>query len=233
MLLIVPAVFAEGPYPLKNEIAVYVKKHDINNRLDKILAGINPESMEYNKQGYFAYEKKDWAQAAALFKKAIEIDGKNSFAHYNYACVLILQNRGPEPKEVLLDACQHLQFAADLDPYWALWMFHDPDLDSVRETGYQKSEYFPGGDCAPATNTEWGADGSISVSFHWDDSTYMGEPSVDGGHAGPPGGMPDGHGYRGFYCTVGILFITYYPVIVDRWSGEVTEEDVLQYSLGK
>jgi hypothetical protein len=208
---------AQGPHPLKNEICVYLEKINIDNRLDKVLAGIKKESMEYNKQGYFAYEKRDWDKALRQFNKAIEIDDKNSFAHYNYACTLSLKYGSSAGSKALDEIVAHLETAAELDVYWCIKIFDDTDFDAIRKMNSLHNEHGIGGDCAMETYVSYNDDGSVNINYGWDNSGM--------GPAGPevqPREQPvipkKEIYYRGFYCIIGNSIIAFFPEIRNKWS---------------
>jgi tetratricopeptide (TPR) repeat protein len=222
LLLIVPAVFAQGSHPLKNEIEVYCKKYDINNRLDSVLAGISAESMAMNKLGYLYYEKQEWDRALEAFGKAIDMDQNNSFAHYNYACVLALKHEGSASLETVSSKItDHLKAAAELDAYWALWLFVDPDLDGVRKTGFS-SQY--------ETSDQWLAESTLYGYYVFEVEGVV-TVILDGVGDGPYGSgrRPGRDGYhqveeKGYYCIIGEVLITVYPGNEKRWNKKKGEE---------
>jgi lipoprotein NlpI len=48
------------------------------------------DALEFNRQGFFAYEQQDYRRAYDLFKRAVEMDPDLAVAHYNKACMLSL-----------------------------------------------------------------------------------------------------------------------------------------------
>lgn len=110
------------------------------------------------------------------------------------------------PAETVNLIIQDLTAAGERDPYFAVKMFIDKDLEHLRSIEYSASDYFPGGDCAPATITEY-HNGVIEIYKSWDGTTYMGEPSSDGG---PPENASSELTNSGFYVLIGGALFSYF-----------------------
>ncbi len=100
------------------------------------------EASALNTQGFRHYQKKQFPEALALFRKAFEVDPTHSLARYNYAAtlgVLRKQNRTCEFEAHKQAIVEQLTQAAALDPTRKRRMVTDRDFDDVRDTvGYQR-----------------------------------------------------------------------------------------------
>ncbi len=78
----------------------------------------------YNDAGYAHHKNSDWAAAAALFRRAIDVDSTHPLARYNLACALARQH-DPKTKDALVDAMAK-------DSAVKARAAKDSDFDSVR-----------------------------------------------------------------------------------------------------
>lgn len=84
----------------------------------------------YNDAGYAHHKKGDWAAAATLFRRAIDVDSTHPRARYNLACALARQ-RDPKTQDALKDAIAR-------DGAVKARAAKDPDFDAVRtETWFE------------------------------------------------------------------------------------------------
>jgi hypothetical protein len=116
-------------HPKIDELQKYANQNPIDPRVPEILQTISVESMELNGLGYQAYANRQYTAALEYFRKAWEVDGKNSFAWYNHGCTAVLSGKYDE-SDVLID----LKNAVRKDWFWGLQLMIDPDLDSIRST---------------------------------------------------------------------------------------------------
>jgi tetratricopeptide (TPR) repeat protein len=202
--------FAQGTYPLTEEISVYFRQNSIYDRLDQALARINRESVEYNKTGYASYERRDWDKALEYFYKALKLDDNNPFAHYNTACTLALKFGARASKDILAQIVAHLEKSSRIDISFCIQLFIDPDLDSVRRTGYEAEKFYLA-DITPALYKNYWKNGSITLREVFDSKT--GEWGFPKEGEAPPEYVPKASPYppTGFYCYIGDTRIEYCP----------------------
>ncbi len=87
---------------------------------------ISAGSAALNSRGMDAYHGEEYGRAEELFRQAVEEDAGNYLAHYNLACVMIL-NRGDLP-----GIYRHLERSIELSPGRRRRLMEDPDLDVLR-----------------------------------------------------------------------------------------------------
>jgi tetratricopeptide (TPR) repeat protein len=111
-----------------------------------------------NDLGLQAYEEDDLLEAARLFRLALEMNGENAFAHYNYAAMLAVFAQGfrqfDAPPQVIMtwsreeydkiteyreEIFRHLKISIALRPERLDRVKEDSDFDSVR--GLSEYEY--------------------------------------------------------------------------------------------
>ena len=117
--------------------------HSWPERQEIWLGIISKSSMRFNREGYAAYTRKDYATAVALFAKAIQADESNCFAHFNQACTLsLMYGRGERAADVFTEIYWHLSHAIALDSHWLEKTFSDSDLHPVRGTPFSLEQTF-------------------------------------------------------------------------------------------
>jgi hypothetical protein len=192
-----PGIFAQNSrYP---QAARALAGDGFARRQNGYISRIGKESMDANKHGFQAYQKKDYPTAIRHFESAVTLDKKNMFAHFNLACTLSLAYGAGDP-EVLGKIRHHLAAAADLDVHWVYKAFTDSDLDPVRARPIDFSLYFPcPGDCCLDQHYYLHADGTAEYATEYPDLSGM------GGHKDP---APQA---RGWSCLIGDCFVIYIP----------------------
>lgn len=98
-------------------------------------AGLGAQSL--NVAGHRCYEAGQMAEAAALFRAAVEADEEHALAHYNLACTLALLRRAGEvcPHQAYLSTVlHHLERSVALDEGRRARMREDDDLREARTT---------------------------------------------------------------------------------------------------
>jgi hypothetical protein len=223
-LILAPAALSSQArlYP---RLAQEMKNDGFSGRQNGYLSGIKKESMEQNRQGYAAYEKKDYPRAILLFEKALVLDDTNMFARFNLACTLSLLygqsglNGMPYPSKEKLDEAiyQHLVKAADQDGHWIYKAFTDSDLDAVRDNLLAFTIYRPcPGDACPDQYYFLKPNGTAGYAAEYPDLSGMGDR---------PTPQPAA---QGWYTLIGDYVFVFIPgireVIASKFPSQVPEE---------
>jgi len=203
-----PGRIAEGTgiHPLKYELEPYLELMPIEPRLPDMLKNISDESMEFNRQGYTAYQRQQYNEAVRLFTRAIELDPDNSFAFYNRASCYALAYRDnglAEMDEPAL-AGDDLWKATGLDWYWGLMVMVDSDFDSLRTIDLGGITNLRPAPVDSAILHNFNSDGSVFLEIVYKDLSGMGHDSRE----------PLGSGY---YCVIGEIAFEYYPEIYHHY----------------
>ncbi len=197
LLILAPAAsYAQAKqYP---PVAGLMARDGFTRRQNGHIAKINKESMEANRLGFLAYQKKDYAKAIGHFNEAIAIDQTNMFAHFNLACSLSLANGGNGDPETLRLIRSHLAAAAALDEHWIYKAFLDTDLNAVRDRLIDFTIYFPcPGDCCPDQTYYLHTDGRAEYATAYPDLSGLGnapKPDIEA---------------TGWYMIIGDRFLIY------------------------
>ncbi len=197
MILVSPLLFADV-HPRAVEIQSYLHANPIEPRIPELLALVSPASMEYNRQGYLAYESGEYEKAVALFEKAADEDRKNSFAWYNAASSIGLRLAEDASADAdIVKAGDYLSSAVKWERYWGAKLMVDSDLDHVRKVDMGGKSFFEPAPVDTAYIHELNDDGTCELYFWEDDLSGMGSPSTS-------------LVTTGWYCAIGETVIEFF-----------------------
>ena len=207
ILLTAAGLFAQASqYP---ELARKLAHDGFAGRQSGYIARIGKASMEQNRLGFAAYQKRNWEEAIRLFRRAIELDKTNMFAHFNLACTLSLAY-GNDPKTAA-EIVKHLEAASRQDVHWTYKAFLDQDLAAVREALVKFNIFLPDpGDCGMDEDYSFRPDGTVNYSASIPDVEGMGPDGKGMGFGMGDGPGPDS-GLSGWYMIIGDCFLIYIP----------------------